>query len=245
MQEHALQAVRDSVKTLGLDYVDLILMHWPFRIKHGAAFPPAEEDRLGYTPEEALATWQELEKAKAEGIVRSIGVSNFTAKKLNELTALGASVPSVNQVEMHPCLAQQGLVDYCKARGIVLTAYSPLGSPGRPDRLRAEGDPVPMAEEVVISAGAAHGKSPAQVLIRWCTQRGVVCIPKSVTPARITSNGQIFDFTLTDEEMAAIGKLDMGSKGRLIKGGIFVRAGETIDSVFDGEPETVAPVPSA
>lgn len=238
-KEHALPAVRESVASLDIGYVDLILMHWPFRLTHGTAFPPPDENKLGYKPEECLETWRALEAAKGEGIVRSIGVSNFTAKKINALVAAGASVPSVNQVEMHPCLAQAALVDYCAGAGIVLTAYSPLGSPGRPERLRAADDPVPMEEKAVVDAAAAHGKSAAQVLIRWCTQRGVVCIPKSVTPSRIEANGAIFDFTLSADEMAAILALDRGSAGRLLRGGIFVKEGEDPASLWDGEPEAV------
>ena len=242
-EEHALPSVRESVKKLGLEYVDLVLLHNPFRLAHGAGMPLADEDKLGYKPEDVLTAWRALEKAKEEGIVRSIGVSNFTASKMAALVAGGGSAPSVNQVEMHPCLAQQGLVDYCAAVGAVVTAYSPLGSPGRPEMVRSEGDPVPMAEDVVKAAAAAHGKSPAQVLIRWCIQRGVVCIPKSVTPARIESNGAVWDFELSADEMAAISALDMGSKGRLLKGDLFAKAGQDIAALWDGEPESVIAAP--
>jgi diketogulonate reductase-like aldo/keto reductase len=236
--EHVIPSVRTSLEKLGTGYLDAVLLHWPFQLVHGTSFPPRSEDVIGFG-EGVFKAWNELEKAKAEGLVRSIGVSNFTAKKIEALIAAGGSVPSINQVEMHPALSQPKLVEYSKRRGIVLTAYSPLGSPGRPERLRKEGAPAPLEATPVLDAAKAHGKTPAQVLIRWCIQRGVVCIPKSVTASRVVANGQVFDFHLTAEEMASIDSLNQGSEGRLISGAFFAKEGQSPADLWDGEPEAV------
>ena len=114
----------------------------------------------------------------------------------------------------------------------MLTAYSPLGSPDRPARLIEEADPAPLHDASVLAIAAKHGKEPAQVLIRWQVQRGVVVIPKSTTPARIASNFAVFDFALDEEDLAALAKLD-GTANRLIKGNPWLREGETWQSLWD------------
>jgi alcohol dehydrogenase (NADP+) len=224
-------ALQKTLDDLGTPYLDLYLVHWPYKLKKGAAFPAPVEDRLPYDPEAYLAVWRAMEAAVDAGKTRSIGTSNMTAKKLAALLPHARIRPAVNQVELHPFLAQHRLKAWCDARGIVLTAYSPLGSPDRPVRLIGDTDPVPLADPTVTAIAAAHGVSPAVVLIRWAVQRGTVVIPKSVTPARIADNLQAAAIALTDAEMAALNGLDAGA--RIIKGFPWLLEGQTWQSLWD------------
>lgn len=177
------------------------------------------------------AVWAEMEKAVDAGLTRAIGCSNMTAKKLAALLTTARIVPAVNQVESHPFLSQSKELAWLTAKGIVLTAYSPLGSPDRPARLIEDADPTPLHDAVVGAIAAKHGVDAARVLIRWQVQRGVVVIPKSTTPARIASNADVFGFKLDEEDLAAIAKLDVGA--RLIKGHPWLREGETWQALWD------------
>lgn len=220
------EALEKTLANLKLDYLNLYLVHWPFFIKPGASFPPPVSDCLGYSAESYLATWRELEAAVDAGKLRHIGCSNMTVAKLTALCAPGRAriQPAVNQVESHPFLPQAPLLAFCAARGILLQAFSPLGSPARPARLITEGDPAPLAEPAVIAAAAKHGVSPAQVLIRWQVQRGVVVLPKSTTPERIAANLDVFRFALDEADLAALAKLAEGEGcKRTNKGSTFVQ----------------------
>lgn len=196
--------------------LDLYLVHWPFRIAKGSEFPAPPENRLGYDEAAYAAVWVEMERAVDAGFTRAIGCSNMTARKLSALLKTARIRPAVNQCESHPFLAQAKEIAWLKAHGIAFTAYSPLGSPDRPARLIEESDPAPLHEPAVLAIAAKHGKEPAQVLIRWQVQRGVVVIPKSTTPARIASNIDVFSFDLDSADIEALAALDSGR--RLIKG---------------------------
>jgi methylglyoxal/glyoxal reductase len=176
-----LQAFDASLGRLGLDTVDLYLVHWPV---------------TGQFTE----TWRALERMYAEGRARAIGVSNFLEHHLDTLLQRAEVVPMVNQVEFHPRLVQPGLLAKCDALGIRLEAWSPI--------MRGKVDEIPELQEIA----ARHGKSPAQVTLRWDLQHGVVTIPKSVRPERIASNADVFDFELAPEEMAAIDALDRNER---------------------------------
>jgi alcohol dehydrogenase (NADP+) len=206
-------------------------VHWPFRLKKGSAFPAPVEDRLPYDTEAYLAVWRELEKAVDAGKVKAIGTSNMSAKKLAALLKDARIAPAVNQVESHPFLAQTKLKAWCERHNIVLTAYSPLGSPDRPARLVEEGDPAPLFDPVVTSLATKYNKSTAQILIRWAIQRGTVVIPKSVTPSRIAENANVADFSLAEEDVAALAALDKGS--RLIKGHPWLLEGQKWQDLWD------------
>jgi diketogulonate reductase-like aldo/keto reductase len=209
-------ALAQTLADLQLAYVDLYLVHWPFFLTAGSAFPPPPENQLGYDPARYAAVWRELEAAVGAGTARAIGTSNMSAKKLAALLEVAAIKPAVNQVEAHPFLAQGKLVAWSAARGIVTTAYSPLGSPDRPPRLISEGDPAPLHDETVLAIAAKHKRTAAQVLLRWQLQRGVVAIPKSVTPERIASNFDVFSFALDAEDQGKLAALDRNH--RLVKG---------------------------
>jgi 2,5-diketo-D-gluconate reductase A len=183
-RDATLRAVDASLGRLGLDHVDLYLIHWPV--------PSA--DRY-------VETWKALEEIAADGRARAIGVSNFQPAHLDLLAAETGTVPAVNQVELHPHLAQQELRDYHVAHGIVTEAWSPL----------ARGGDV-LTDGTVTAIAARHGRTPAQVVLRWHVQLGNVVIPKSVTPSRIAENLDVFGFTLSAEEMAAISALDAGTR---------------------------------
>jgi 2,5-diketo-D-gluconate reductase A len=178
-----LRAFDASAQRLGLDVVDLYLIHWP---------TPAR-DRY-------VDTWRAFERLQAEGRVRSIGVSNFQPPHLRRLFAETAVVPSINQVELHPQLQQAELRAFHARHGIATEAYSPL----------AQG--AVLDAPVITEIAEAHGKSPAQVVLRWHVQIGNVVIPKSVTPQRIAENIDIFDLELSDGEIASITTLDRGER---------------------------------
>lgn len=145
-------------------------------------------------------TWRALEKVYKEGKVRAIGVSNFQIHHLEDLLADAETVPAVNQVELHPQLTQKELLKYCQDKGIQLEAWSPLGQGNL------------LTDETLVSIGNKYGKSAAQVILRWDLQSGIVTIPKSVTESRIMENGDIFDFELSTEDMAAIDGLNLNKR---------------------------------
>ncbi|RFA14166.1 oxidoreductase [Subtercola boreus] len=181
--DEARRSFDESLERLKLDYVDLFLIHWP-----------APKQNL------YVETWRALEKIQADGLARSIGVSNFHTHHLDRLAAETGVVPSVNQVELHPWLPQAELRAYNDAHGIVTEAWSPLA------RGRVLGTPV------LDAVAAKHGISPAQVVIRWHVQLGNAVIPKSITPSRIASNIDVFDVTLDEEDLALIASLETGER---------------------------------
>ncbi|WP_086828417.1 aldo/keto reductase [Streptomyces sp. NRRL B-24572] len=176
-----LRAFDDSLAKLGLDYVDLYLIHWP---------APARDLYRD--------SWRALERLAEEGLIRAAGVSNFQPEHLRRLMDGAALTPAVNQIELHPALQQSELRAFHGEHRIATEAWSPL----------AQG--AVLDDPAIAAIAAAHGKSPAQVVIRWHLQLGNVVIPKSVTPARIRANFDVFDFVLTDEEVTAIAGLDRG-----------------------------------
>jgi diketogulonate reductase-like aldo/keto reductase len=177
--EPALRACEESLRRLGLSYVDLYLIHWP-------------------EPGARGETWKAMVKLHNDGKCRAIGVSNYTIRHLKELLDGSDVVPAVNQVEFHPFLYQKELLDFCRANKVQLEAYSPLT---RAERLH---------HPKVLATAARHKRSPAQVLIRWSLQHGLVAIPKSTRRERILENSLVFDFSLSKEEMETLNSLNEG-----------------------------------
>jgi len=171
------RACEESLRRLGLNYLDLYLVHWPVS---------------GVRNE----SWRAMEKLLKDGKCRAIGVSNYTINHLSEMLASSNTIPAVNQVEFHPFLYQQKLLEYCRGHGIQLEAYSPLT---RGERLN---------HPKVVEIAREHGRTPAQILIRWAVQHSVVAIPKSVRNERILENSRVFDFTLSPSEMKALDSLN-------------------------------------
>jgi 2,5-diketo-D-gluconate reductase A len=181
--ETTLGAFEKSVARLGLDQVDLYLIHWPV--------PSAGR---------ALDTWRAFERIHEEERVRTIGVSNFRIEDLEMLEREAELLPTVNQIELHPHLAQAELREWHAEHGIATEAWSPL----------AQGEL--LANETISAVAARHDRTPAQVILRWHLQLGNVVIPKSVTPARIRENFELFDFELGEEDMTEIAALDVGKR---------------------------------
>ena len=182
--DETLAAFEQSRKRLGLDYLDLYLIHWPL---------PAR-DRY-------VDTWRALVKLHQDGAVRSIGVSNFQPAHLVRITDETGVTPALNQIELHPYLTQQALQDYHRSHGIATEAWSPIARGGE-----LLGDPL------VVSLAEKYGKTAAQVVIRWHIDIGNVVIPKSVTPHRIIENLDVFDFELDPDDVVAIGGLNRDAR---------------------------------
>lgn len=179
--ETTLQAFETSMEKLGLEYLDLYLVHWPVAGKY-------------------KDTWKALEKLYKDGRVRAIGVSNFHIHHLEDLLSVAEIKPMVNQVEYHPHLTQTELHAFCKKEGIQLEAWSPL----------KQGELI--NEPVIVEIADKYGKSPAQIILRWDLQNGVVTIPKSTNEKRIIENASIFDFELSTEDMDKINSLNKNER---------------------------------
>ncbi|XP_037510295.1 aldo-keto reductase family 1 member B1 [Rhipicephalus sanguineus] len=199
----AVEGCQLSLKLLGLEYLDLYLMHWPFGYKDGDDFFPRDAaGEIIDSDVDYVEVWKGMEDCVAQGLVRSIGVCNFNKQQMDRLYESASIKPAVLQVECHPYLNQSELLSFCREHNMALTAYSPLGSPERP--WANPDEPTLLEDPVIKSIAESHGKTSAQVLIRYQVERGVVVIPKSVTKERIIENFDIFDFNLTPEEMEAI-----------------------------------------
>lgn len=174
-------ALRTSLDLLGMDFVDLYMIHWP---------APA---RGLYTE-----SWRALEELQEDGLVTSIGMSNFHTDHLDDIFAMATKKPVINQIEIHPWLTQEKTTDYNRRHGLVTQAWSPL----------ARGQILDQPDLVALST--KYDKSVAQIVIRWHIQRGFAVIPKSVSPERMKANADVFDYSLSDEDMAIISSLDKG-----------------------------------
>ena len=168
-------------------------------------------------------TWMEMEKLVELGLVKDIGVSNFNSVQIQDIIEKGTIKPVVNQVECHPYMQQNKLIEFCKYHDILVTAYSPLGTPTRP---WASSDEEKLLDNSNLTEIAnLHSKTPAQIVLRWQIERGVVVVPKSVNESRIHENFNIFDFNLKETEVDELKKFDKGRFGRLLavktKGGLF------------------------
>jgi len=185
--DDARKAIADTLTELGSDYVDLFLIHWPLPTLYGGDY---------------VSTWKVLEEFQRDGRARSIGVSNFQVEHLERLAAESDVVPAVNQIELHPNFHNAEVDAYGREHGIATQAWAPL----------AEG--MLLGDPVLSDIAGRLGKSPAQVVIRWHIQRGNIVFPKSVTPARIIENFDVFDFALEPADVQSIDALDRGEAGR-------------------------------
>ena len=180
--DSTLTAFDDSMKKLGLDYLDLYLIHWP--------------SKDAYVP-----TWKAFEKLYKDGRIRAIGVSNFMPEHMDRLANETELVPTVNQFEVHPYLWQKAAIDYCRAHNIVIEAYAPLMTGGEV-----------LKDATVLALAAKYNKTPAQIILNWLLCEEIVVIAKSTTDSRILENSQIFDFELDKEDIAKMRTLDCGKR---------------------------------
>ncbi|MFA6688122.1 MAG: aldo/keto reductase [Sphaerochaetaceae bacterium] len=216
-------AFRESLQDLGLDYLDLYLVHWPFPNYHP---PKCDVDARSpnarpYIHEEFMETWRELEKLVDAGLVRHIGTSNITRAKLDLLLRDCRIRPAVQEMELHPHFQQQEFVRYVQDQDIVVIGYCPLGSPNRPERDRVPTDTVDMEDPVVMEIAQAHGCHPAAVCLKWAAANGHIPIPLSTKERNIVSNlAAVCEDPLTDDEYLRLRKIDRNC--RLIKGQVFL-----------------------
>eukprot|EP01006_Ploeotia_vitrea_P065869 TRINITY_DN93947_c0_g1_i1.p2 TRINITY_DN93947_c0_g1~~TRINITY_DN93947_c0_g1_i1.p2 ORF type:complete len:347 (-),score=66.32 TRINITY_DN93947_c0_g1_i1:1456-2469(-) len=198
------EACKKTLSDLKLEYLDLYLIHFPVCFKKGI-LEATSSKHMDEVPLEE--TWAAMEGLVEEGLVKNIGLSNFTIEDTKKILACAKIRPVVNQYETQPYFPQTDLVKFCQDEDIVVTAHTSLGSP---NNLWAERHKeYLMKDEVVREIADKHKKTPPQVLLRWGLQRKTIVIPKSITPERIIDNAKLFDFELTEDEMQAINKLDV------------------------------------
>ena len=202
-------ALKKTLADLRLDYLDLYLIHWPVATRPDVIFPRKADDFFSLTEMPLNETWAGMEDCVESGLAKHIGVSNFSIKRIEELSCAKIR-PEVNQIELHPYLQQEEVLNYCKKNNIYLTAYSPLGSGDRPDGMKAANEPSLIENPVVGKIAQAHGCSAAQVLLRWAIERGTSVIPKSTNPGRLAENLEAANLKLDNQEMAELAKLEMG-----------------------------------
>jgi len=207
--------LKKSLEDLQLSYVDLYLVHVPFGILFNEAIGEFLKDEDGVVVDmttDHLAIWKSMEAVLEKGLTKAIGVSNFNQRQIQRILD-NCHIPPANlQIEHHVYLQQKQLIDFCKKQNITVTAYAPLGSRGIANINKAAGVdrqlPDLMDIEEVKNIAAAHGKTPAQVLLRWIIENGLSAIPKSTNPERLKQNLNIFDFSLSAEEMDKLNALD-------------------------------------
>jgi len=216
-------ALERTLGDLGLEYLDLYLIHWPIAFRPGVVFPEHAGEYLGIEQAPISQTWAGMEQAVSSGLCRNIGVSNFSRSKIEKLLDTATIRPAVNQVESHPYLAQQDLLQWCNEQDIVLTAYSPLGSGDRAEAMKRADEPALLKDPVILSIAEQHGLSAGQVLIAWALNRGTSVIPKSSNPDRLRENFAAGEASLSAAAMREIDNLDRGY--RFVDGTFFTGRG--------------------
>jgi alcohol dehydrogenase (NADP+) len=224
-------ALQQTLNDLQLDYLDLYLIHWPVAFKLEVANASSPADYL--TPQEAPVkdTWQAMVALKERGLAKHIGVSNFSAKKLDDLLAHTTEVPEMNQVELHPLLQQNDLLAYCKEKGIHLTGYSPLGSGDRSAGMKQENEPNMFALKTIKSLAAKYNATEGQVLIAWSAMRGTAVIPKSTNEGRIKENLAAAKINFDIEDINELAALD--KPYRYVTGKFFEVPEKGYDNIYD------------
>lgn len=200
-------AVEQSLRDLGLDYLDLYLVHWPVALKHDVWRPDKPSDFVSLRDIPLEETWGAMQRLLEKGLVRHIGVSNYSAQNLSRHLD-EPHPPEMNQVEIHPYLQQPDLVRFAHEHGIHVTGYSPLGSGDRPSSMKAEQEPVLLRDATIQAIAHEADASPAQVMLAWALQRLNAVIPKSVDPDRLRQNLEAADLKLDPSAMERISGID-------------------------------------
>uniref|UniRef100_A0A0D6QTQ0 NADP-dependent oxidoreductase domain-containing protein n=1 Tax=Araucaria cunninghamii TaxID=56994 RepID=A0A0D6QTQ0_ARACU len=222
-------ALKTSLENLHLEYVDLYLIHWPVKLrKEAAPFHFKEEDFL---PVDIKSTWQGMEQCAELGLTKAIGLSNFSSKKIEDVLSYAKIPPAVVQVEMHPMWQQRKLREFCSKHNVHVSAWSPLGGSHTP-----WGSTAIMENPVIQEISQKHGKTRAQVMLRWGIEQGVSVLPKSYNKNRITENFQIFEWSLDFEDEEKMSKIE---QRKSFRGDMFVNAStgsyKTVEELWDGE----------
>lgn len=212
-------ALKKTLKDLQLDYLDLYLIHWPISFKPGVGYAQTREEYYTYKDVPLTQTWEGMEECLEAGLTRHIGVSNFNSTKINELLKSCKHAPEMNQVEMHPYLPQNDLVEFCKKHNIHMTAYSPLGSGDRTSSSKKTNEPNMMADETVKELAEKLKVSAAQILIAFTVNRGIVVIPKSVNQDRIKQNLEAASIEFEPSDMKILEEINKDY--RFIDGSLF------------------------
>lgn len=242
-EEHVIPSCQQSLADLGLDYLDMYLVHWPFPNFH----PPGCDVSFrgggaeAYVHEHYMQTWRKMEELVDRGLTHHIGTSNMTIPKL-ELVLRDARIkPAVNEMELHPHFQQPELFEFVRANGIEPIGYSPIGSPGRPERDRTPEDTSPIEDPAIRRIADRIGVHPAAVCIKWAVQRGQTPIPFSTNPRHYSSNLRaVAEDPLADDEMRAIARIDRNC--RLIKGQVFLwKNGQSWEDLWDVNGEITPP----
>ncbi|KAH6815654.1 oxidoreductase superfamily protein [Perilla frutescens var. frutescens] len=201
--QHVVTALSKTLKNLDTDYVDLYLIHWPVSAKHGKVEYPIKAEDFG--PMEFEGVWAAMEECQRMGLTKAIGVNNFSSKKLLEILPTAKIPPAVNQVEVNPCWQQKKLIEFCKDRGILVVAYSPLGAFGT-----FYGTNRIMESKVLKQIAEGKGKAVAQVALRWAYEQGIGVVMKSFKRERMRENKEIFGWSLSSEEVDMISGIPQG-----------------------------------
>jgi D-xylose reductase len=221
-KEHVPLALERTLSDLGVDYLDSYLIHFPIAqpfVPFETRYPPewifdpdASEPKMEVAPVPLYETWQGMESLVDAGLVKNIGICNYTSALLSDLMSYARVKPSELQIESHPYLTQEKLIRLAKSYDISVTAFSPLGALSYLELNMADQLDSVLSKDVVLAAASAHQKTPAQIVLRWGVQRGCTIIPKSSNLGRLQENIEIFDFELTQGEMEAIGALNINRR---------------------------------
>ncbi|KAL2519433.1 NAD(P)-linked oxidoreductase superfamily protein [Abeliophyllum distichum] len=226
--QFVLPALQKTLKNLNMDYIDLYLIHWPVSSKPGIVeYPIKAEDFL---PMDFKSVWAAMEECQRLGLTKSIGVSNFSCKKLEEILSTANISPAVNQVEVNPCWQQKKLIEFCKAKGILVVAYSPLGAAGT-----FYGTNRVLDSPVINQIAKARGKNAAQVALRWEYEQGIGVVMKSFNKDRMKQNLEIFNWSLSDEELKKIGEILQGRANTGADYTSIYGPYKTIEELWDGD----------
>jgi alcohol dehydrogenase (NADP+) len=242
-EEDVVPSCQRSLEDLGLEYLDLYLIHWPFPNFHppGCDVSSRSPDARPYVHESYMKTWRQMEKLVERGLVKHVGTSNMTVPKLELLLRDAEVKPAVNEMELHPHFQQPELFDFVREHGIAPVGYCPLGSPNRPERDRTPEDTNPLEDPVVVEIARAHDVHPAVVCIRWAVQRGQTPIPMSTRRRNILANLRAaIGPRLSDDEMRAVAGIDRNC--RMIKGQVFLwKDGQGWEDLWDPDGEITPP----